>query len=260
MAQLKADSNAIFGPDAPHYDEEDLEQAIADAEEIAASHIPAPRPTTPDQICAPHRLPPPVVDISKLGCCMYIEGAPTTDELRATPNLIVGLPLVFPAAGPQPYYGAHQINSDADIPPAAIMNLAFANARELDQPGLLQRFEDGQIGYAPGTQFTETWINSAFRNKLRSFRYKCLQQTAQLQIFLNAIRRRIYDRLTTLLSDHNALKVKLVVSVDYQVPHKPDEPHRTLQLNTKFKTVYPVSRLESVILYFQMETLLRNAL
>ena len=87
-----------------------------------------------------------------------------------------------------------------------------------------------------------------------------MQQTAQLQIFLNAIRRRIYDRLTTLLTEHNALKVKMVVSVDYQVPHKLDEPHRTLQLNTKFKTVYPASRLESVIHYFEMETLLRNAL
>jgi len=62
------------------------------------------------------------------------------------------------------------------------------------------------------------------------------------------------------LTEHNALKVKLVVSVDYQVPHKPDEPLRTLQLNTKFKTVFPASQLESVIHYFQMETVLRNAL
>ena len=179
LEQLETDSKSIFGPEAQHYEDEDLELSVADAEAIAAAHNPAPRPTTPDPISARHLLPPPVADNTKLGCCLYVEGAPTTEQLRAAEELIVGLPLVFPAAGPQPYYGAHQINSDADIPPAAIMNLAFANGRELDQPGLLQRFEDGQIGYSPGTQFTETWTKSAFRNKLRSFRYKCLQQTAQ---------------------------------------------------------------------------------
>jgi len=54
------------------------------------------------------------------------------------------------------------------MPPDPVMKLALAKARELDQPGL-HRFPDGEIGYAPGIRFTETWINSAFRNKLRSF-------------------------------------------------------------------------------------------
>jgi len=52
----------------------------------------------------------------------------------------------------------------------------------------------------------------------------------------------------------------MVVSVDYQLPNRPEEPLCRLQLNTKFNTLYSASLLERVIHYFQMERLLRNAL
>ena len=52
----------------------------------------------------------------------------------------------------------------------------------------------------------------------------------------------------------------MVVSVDYQLPNRPEEPLCRLQLNNRFKTRYPASQLDRVIHYFQMETLLRNAL
>ena len=52
----------------------------------------------------------------------------------------------------------------------------------------------------------------------------------------------------------------MLVSVDYQLPDMPEDPIRRLQLNNRFKTRYPASQLDRVIHYFQMETLLRNAL
>jgi len=68
LVQHEADSNARFDPGAPHYDDAELELTIADAEALAAAHIAAPHPKTPDPIFAPLLLPPPVVDISNL-CC-----------------------------------------------------------------------------------------------------------------------------------------------------------------------------------------------
>jgi len=68
LVQLEADSNARVGPGASHYDDAELELAIADAEALAAAHIAAPHPKTSDPIFAPLLLPPPVVDISNL-CC-----------------------------------------------------------------------------------------------------------------------------------------------------------------------------------------------
>jgi len=167
LVQLEADSNSHFGRGAPHYDMKDIELAIADVDAIAAAHIAAPHARKPDPISAPHLMPSSVIDISKLGWCPDTEGVPTTDELCAAPNLIVDLQLIFPAAGPHSYYGAQQINSDADIPPAPIMNLAFVNAREMDQLGLLQRYPDGQSDTKYGTECTYAWINSGLRATCR---------------------------------------------------------------------------------------------
>jgi len=144
------------------------------------------------------------------------------------------------------------------VPPKPVLHLTFFNARELEQPCLLQRVEDGQSG-------------SAHPVHLDLDKQRVPAQASVVLVEVPGADRPV-AHLAQLnpaphvgSADDGAHRTQRSESeagglIHYQVPHKPDEPLRMLQLNTKFKTVFPASQLESVIHYFQMETVLRNAL